>query len=158
VYRSTAPKFIIIDTQGTNDTSNSNNGQILLSVMHMFLKDNTFISRINGVIYLHDSNIYSRCYLNLRTKELSKITGNQFQVAVICTKYNELKPATQKKLDVNILSQFRLEHQQHVLWDSVDYIENQRDALLAIISKFKPQQLAIVQQIEQIQVRIAKEL
>jgi GTPase Era involved in 16S rRNA processing len=75
IYTSDNPKFHIVDTQGTNDTSNSTNDSVLASVMNKFLSNSDF-SKINGIIYIHDSNMVARCHYDLRCKELSKLVGN----------------------------------------------------------------------------------
>lgn len=50
------PNFIVIDTQGTNDTRFSDNNAILKEILFGFLTIENFPLEVNGIIYLHDSN------------------------------------------------------------------------------------------------------
>ena len=108
-----------IDTQGTNDTTNSDNNAVLSSVFHEFLRLlGSFPTEIHGIIYFHNSHIVDRCHFDLRCKEISKITGDSISKVVLCTKYNDLKKLNQKKLEQNILSKFSEQNIPYVLWDS----------------------------------------
>jgi len=67
IYSSeTLPLFSIIDTQGTNDTKNPDNNAILRSIFYRFIAGDNFPTDVNGIIYLHDSNIVARCHFDLR--------------------------------------------------------------------------------------------
>jgi GTPase SAR1 family protein len=50
------PKFLVIDTQGTNDTKCSDNNAILKEILFGILTIKNFPLEVNGIIYLHDSN------------------------------------------------------------------------------------------------------
>lgn len=104
--------------------------------------------------------MFSRCHYNLRSKELSKLVGNQISTVVVCTKYNDLKEKNQKILDTNILSQFRADDVPYVLWDSFpdEEVEGQREKLFEILNSFKPHRLAIVEHINKLQRRHARNL
>ena len=65
---STSPLMHLVDTQGTNDTKNPDNNSVLLSIMHKFLRSSDFVTHINGLIYLHDSNNTDRFHFDVRCK------------------------------------------------------------------------------------------
>lgn len=67
IYRSDDPKYFIIESKGTNDIINPGTTQSLLFTL---LTDNTFPGYINGIIYIHDSNFFTRCHIKIRIKGL----------------------------------------------------------------------------------------
>ena len=144
---------ILLDTAGTHDNKAFNTDAINMKLVDYFIKSGKIRKQIDAIVYMHEAGKVKTDHIKTYLEDLGKVLDMEISpgnVIILLCKANMIHP---KKLDAQIeklrnqLSNF--DQKKVLLWDSVDEIEGQYEALKDAINKCEPIKIGIMTDVEE---------